>query len=171
MKQILFLLLFGFLAVQVNAQKACCAKDAKIKTEATSVKSAMLEADLIASNDSSIEKRENEETGEVSYFKKVMNESTGATEYQTVVYNGKTKSFVTSDAKVYENGQGATKKACSSKGEADGKACCAKKASKSDASVQSAMMEKEEAPKAKACSSKSSGKACCSKKAKAEKSE
>ena len=128
-----------------------------------------------------------------------MNESTGATEYQTVVYNGKTKAFVTSDAKVYENGQGATKKACCVKGEAEGKACCAKKAAKSDASVQSAMMEKEEAPKAKACCAKKaaksdasvqsammekeeapkakacsgekSGKACCSKKVKSEKSE
>ena len=159
MKQLLFLLLFGFLAVQVNAQKACCAKDAKAKTE-TSVKSVMLEADLVASNDENILREENAETGEVKYMRKMMDETSGETLYQEVVYNGKTKSFVNADPSIYSEGRSGEKAKCD-KG-AEGKACCAKKAKEGETSVQSDMKVKT---KTKACSSKSSAKACCAKKA------
>lgn len=173
MKQVFLLFVLAFISVQLNAQKACCAKDAKkATTEAqTSVKSVMLEADLIASNDESIEKRVDEETGEVSFVKKVMDENTGEAIYHPVVYNPKTKAFVNNNPEIYNNnGQNAMKKACCADAEKAGKACCAAK--KGETSVQSALMEKEGPDKAKSCAGKKEGKACCaSKKADIEKTE
>lgn len=172
MKQVLLLFVIAFVSVQVNAQKACCAKDAKKTTTETqtSVKSVMLEADLIASNDNSIEKRVNEETGEVSFVKKVMNENTGEAIYNPVVYNPKTKAFVNSDPAIYNNnGQTASKKACCTAAEKEGKACCS---AKEKTSVQSSMVEKDEVSSTKACSGKKEGKSCCAaKKASTEKTE
>jgi hypothetical protein len=172
MKQVLLLFVLAFVSVQVNAQKACCAKDAKkATTEAqTSVKSVMLEADLIASNDNSIEKRVDEETGDVSFVKKVMDENTGEAIYHPVVYNHKTKAFVNDNPAIYNNnGQTTAKKACCTAAEKDGKACCS---SKEKTSVQSSMVEQDGTEKAKACEGKKEGKACCAaKKAATEKTE
>lgn len=131
MKKFFFLfLLMGLALVQVNAQscskskataansKSCakkCTKDSKAK-----VASAVVEADIIAAEDQSIEKKECAVTGSVAYYKKSTCEKSGKVSMEEVQFDTESKEFVKVASVSLEN------EIAPSEAKAKMKACCAK---------------------------------------------
>ena len=143
MKKIFFLfLLVGLAFVQVDAQscsksKATAASSkscAKKCTKATKAKvaSAVMEADVIAAEDETIEKKECAVTGSVAYYKKSTCEKSGKVSMEEVQFDAESKEFVKVASVSLENeiapaDEKMTKKAsCAKTVKADGKACCSK---------------------------------------------
>lgn len=150
-KMILFVFLLSASFVAVQAQSDCASK--KASSAAVSVNTEA--ADLAAANDASIDRRECEKSGSVSYFKKNACENSGKVSFSQVNYDNAAAQWVN----VAPSDVAAEKAACASKASAGGKACCS---SKGKASAQATSSSDEKA----ACASKASadGKACCSSK-------
>ncbi|HMP28793.1 MAG TPA: hypothetical protein PKD85_04285 [Saprospiraceae bacterium] len=140
MKKLIFSCLFlvgGFVAMNAQcskdatASKSCCSS--KTSTAAkTDVKDNSIVADAVeiaAAADASIQKRQNPESGEMSYFQKSVCSESGKVSWNEVKFDETTKKFTQVASvmmeKTSEGPKEVKKSACCSKEEA--KACCSSK--------------------------------------------
>jgi hypothetical protein len=146
MKKSIFLALFVFLGLALNAQctktsAACCAnkKAQTNSTTTTETKVASLslvaEAEAAAEKNENIQKRVSEKDGTITYYEKSVCEHSGSVSWNQVEYNSSEKKFtrvasasverntIPADVKPTKACSAQDMKACSK----EGKACCKNK--------------------------------------------